>query len=273
MADDLNPELLNSPENIHYEKYDFPVVEDCSSGYGIAWRTFDRNALVQRLIPGIQITRKNAEDFAREFEVLCQIHDYPDTRLDWIKKGENYSLECIMPDAGGGVWMYIYSGIGDHAGTPMEQSLTPLNRLSPHNIDHADTAIFLVEGLAQYLQLAGISFPHIETTPEGTHTTESFSGRKMTFHNLSYSFRLPYEPLFNYLKKLAFYAEQIRIPLLEISEKRLAMDEENFAELKTMQNGEQVWIAERVPNPAAVAQLFSLLSKPLKWHDILVEKP
>ena len=272
MADNLSSELLNSPENIYYEKYDFPVVEDCSSGYGIDWRAFEKNTLVQKLVHGIQITRENAESFIGEFDVLRQIHDYPNARLDWLEKGDYRSLECIMPDAGGGVWMYIYSGIGDHAGTPLEQSLTPLDRLSPHNIDHADTAIFLVEGLAKYLQLAGISFPYIEATLEDTYT-KSFSGRAITFHNLSYSFRLPYEPRFNYVKKLAFYAENTRIRLLEISEKRLAIDEGNFAELKTMLNGEQVWVAERVPNLAAVAQLFSLLSKPLKWHDILVEKP
>ena len=269
MADKTNIELLNSPENIHYEAYDFPVIKAGNSGYGIDWESMEDTPFVEKLSKGIRITQENAAVFTQEFERLRTIHAYRSARLDWIQKSNGWcSLECIMPDAGNGVWMYIYSEKGDHAGSPMEYTLTPETRLDVHNLDYADTGIFLVESLAQYLQPAGITFPYIRTNLEGTHQETKFDF-SFTAHDLSYSFELPYEPTFNYAGKLSIYAQNRRLKLGEISPEKFARDDENFVTLETDTTGKKFWKATRIPSPGDAVLLFDLLSIPLKWRSII----
>lgn len=269
MVEKTDVELLSSPENIHYEANDFPVIRNGNSGYGIDWESSEETPFVKKLDQGIKITRKNAEAFEQEFARLRVIHDYPNARLDWIMKPDDWcSLECIMPDAGNGVWMYIYSEKGDHTGAPMEYTLTPNTRLDIHNLDYADTGIFLVESLAEYLKFAGIIFPHILTNLEGTHT-EVISNFHLKRHNLSYSFELPYDDTFDYAGRLKIYAENMRIKLSEISNERFARDSNNFVTLETNPNGQKFWKAKRILSSSGAVLLFDLLSIPLKWKRIL----
>jgi len=268
----VDHELLNSPENIYFESYDFPVTEAWGSQYTIDWNAPEVTDLTKRIEKNISITSENTNNFIKEFEELRYRHGYPYARLDWIHKPDSiddwHSLECIMPDAGGGVWMYIFSGAGDHAGTPMELNLTSEKRLDLHNIDHADTAIFLIESLAHYLRYAGIAFPYISTDIKSIHKDNRF-GSNRDIIDLSYSFELPYEPLFDYEKKISFFTENQRIKMLEITNERIAIDEMNFATLEQGANGQKVWKVDRIESGYAAIRLFSLLSKPLKWRYII----
>lgn len=259
-------ELLNSPKNIHYEKYDFPVVEVGSSGYIIDWVASTKTELISEITDGISITSENALEFTSEFDDLRKRHGYPNARLDWIDKPNDWhSLECIMPDAGQGIWMYIYSGKGDHADSPMEGNLTVKNRLDNHNIDFSDTAIFLIEGLAHYLRYAGITFPYIQTSIKEIRKENRF-GFEREVTDLLYSFELPYDPEFDYKKSLTIYTGNHKIKVLEISDERIALDEKNLATLQLNEKGEKVWKAQSLESSSTASRLFSLLSKPLKMR-------
>lgn len=229
---------------------DFPVI---TPNHNIDWETSVDTPLTERLEKGVVITEENAELFQNEFNELKKRYGFKHAEIGWIEKDNGlYSLKRINVNAGNGLWMHVFSGIGDHEGTPMEAELTPSSRLEYHNIDSSYQALFLVESLAHYFKHADITFPFIrsETDP--------------STNSLVYSFEIPYDERFDYVKSLPIYCYNCKFPIQEISKTRIAINEDCVAYLSTNENNEKVWIAKELTSANDAVQLFHLLAVLLK---------
>jgi len=185
-------DIKDIPEPV-FEKYDIPVVfEGNDGGYGIEWRSFE-GGLTSRLNEGIELNEKQYEECVASIEKIKEKY-FSQGYMGRDIWGENdngtYYLKTLMPDSGGGVWMYVFA----HEGEPRHLD-SRFRRLDLHNVDYTDQVLFFEECLVEYLKYAGINVPGIHSEIVRTiETKREFGDREIIFKEniLSYSFELPY---------------------------------------------------------------------------------
>lgn len=249
--------------NSIYETYDFPVIVTNENGAYIDWNTYEKTAVVEILEKGISLTPKQAQKVTEDIHVLEEVYDYRTNRLDWKQRPDGtLYLEAIFPEAGNGLWMYLFSREGDHKGTPMEAILKPKTKVNTHNIDHASQAIFFVECLATYYKQIGIQFPHIRANKVGIQKRE-VGDRTIERIIRNYSFEIPWQDTFDYQGILTNYTNNLEIKMKGINSNCLETLNGDKALLIPTQQG-KIWRAQNLESAYDAVKLFRLLSIPLK---------
>lgn len=249
--------------NTTYEIYDFPVVVTTENGAYIDWHAYEETNVVKRLEDGISLTEEQAQEVTESIHGLEKLYNYGNNRLDWEQRPDGaFYLEAIFPDAGDGLWMYLFSKTGDHEGTPMEEILKPNSKIDIHNVDTPSQAIFLVECLVAYYKEIGIQFPYIKGNQSGIETIRAgdHALRRVT---RDYSFEIPWNNNFNYKDILSRYAAGMGIEMNSIENDYLETTNGSKVALVTTPQG-KVWTAKNIGIVFDATKLFKLLSIPLK---------
>lgn len=246
-----------------YETYDFPVIVTNENGAHIDWLAYEETDVVKRLEKGISLTSEQAQKVTDDIHVLEELYNYRTDRLDWEQRSNGMLyLEAIFPDAGNGLWMYLFSKEGDHKGTPMEDILKPKTKVDTHNVDYASQAIFFVECLAAYYKQIGIQFPYIKANKSGVQKCQA-GDHTIERITRNYSFEIPWNDTFDYQEILTNYTNNLGIKMAQIESDYLETQYGGKAQLITTPQG-KIWVAQNLESDYDAVKLFRLLSIPLK---------
>lgn len=270
MANKESEDLKEPNESIHYETQDFPVISE--SGPYVDWQAYEKTFIVERLEEGIGLTQTQMQEVIADIHILEKLYNYGTNRLDWAKRSDGtIYLEAIFPDAGNGLWMYIFNKEGDHEHTPMEDILSPESKIYTHNLDDTYEAIFFVECLASYYKQIGIEFPHIKGNFLGIESIQA-GGVTIEAITRDYSFEIPCNENFDYKKILTLYTNNLGIKMKTIDSNSLETYSGSKAILTPTAQG-QIWMAKNIATAHDATKLFRLLSIPLKTDpQIFVNK-
>lgn len=257
-------ELLESPKNIYYERYDFPMIDFGNLGdMYVDWNSQGENDLNSLIEDGIKIPKEDKELLSLELEDLKNKYGFNQAEFDFVNRGDGtVSLVWIKPEMCS-YGAFIWGNKEDHAKDSM--ALDSHNRLYMGELRGSEEALFFVECLAHYMKYFGVEFPYIKAQFIGATYTKP---NEYTHENriFSFSFTLPFVPDFakesQYQKKLS----QSKY----LTSHNFAMDNESiYVENKKVgtlisKEGGLYWEIDGITDPAEAIVLFQILGYPLK---------